>query len=153
MVALDTPRSGIRPLCAWCRYRGPRHKPDLRSSGHLPRGTTGARIEFVADPSRALLSDFSRWHHVLNYWYLPASRADERRFENELKAQGLDFFAMKPLPNPVFDRRIRASWERIFDLDLTVQGIADRPADRSIQATVWALPREAVREVVWFTAR
>ncbi len=100
-----------------------------------------------------LLSDFSLWHHVLNYWYLPASPKDEKAFEATLEAAGLDYFKTKPLRNRVFHRRIESSWERIFDLDLEVRGVTDARANRSVQATLWALPLEAVREITWFIAR
>lgn len=96
----NPPRSSVRPLWAWHTWQGRRARPDLRSSGHLPRGTRAARIEFAAEPSTVLLSDFSLWHYVLNYWYLPASSRDEKSFDAMLKAAGLDFFKTKPLPDP-----------------------------------------------------
>ena len=147
------PVSSARPLWAWHRWQGRRARPDLRSSGHLPQGGRGARIEFAAEPSTVLLSDFSLWHHVLNYWYLPASLKDEKAFETTLKEAGLDFFKTKPLPDPAFHRLIEASWERIFDLDLVVRRITDPRAERSVQAAFWVLPLEAVREITWFIAR
>ena len=100
-----------------------------------------------------LLSDFSLWHHVLNYWYLPSSLKDARAFETTLRAAGLDFFETKPLPDPAFHSLIEASWERVFDLDLAVRGITDARAKRSVQATLWVLPLEAVHEITWFIAR
>jgi hypothetical protein len=100
-----------------------------------------------------LLSDFTLWHHVLNYWYLPASPIDARKFGATLKEAGFDFFKTKPLPDPALHRQIELSWERIFNLDLVVRGITDPRGERSVQATQWALPLEAVREIAWFIAR
>jgi hypothetical protein len=107
----------------------------------------------VAEESNVFLSDFSLWHHVLNYWYLPASLKDERGFDREVRAAGLNYFKTKPLPDPAFHGRIEASWERIFDLSIAVRGVTDRPRDRSIQATMWVLPLQAVLDIRWFTAR
>jgi len=100
-----------------------------------------------------LLSDFSLWHHVLNYWYLPASLGDEKAFEAALKRAGLDFLKTKPFPDPVFHRRIEESGERIFDLNFVARGITAPRATRSVQATLWTLPLKGVREITWFTAR
>jgi hypothetical protein len=46
------------------------------------------RLELEYPDERALLSDFSLWHHVLNYWYLPSSEADGDRFESALADHG-----------------------------------------------------------------
>jgi len=147
------PQSSARPLWAWHTWQGQRGRPDLRRSGHLPRGSRGARVEFAADPRTFLLSDFSLWHYVLNYWYLPSSLSDGKAFEATLKAAGLDFFKTKPLPNASFHRIIEASWERIFDPTLTVRGITDPRTKRTVQAALWSLPLEAVRQITWFTAK
>ena len=100
-----------------------------------------------------LLSDFSLWHHVLNYWYLPASRKDERAFERQLNAVGLDYFKTKPLPDSRLHKRVEASWERIFDLDFVARGVTGPRDERIVQATLWALPLEWVRKITWFTSR
>ena len=142
-----------RSIWAWRAWTDQRARPDLRSTGHLARGFRGARIEFGANPATVLLSDFSLWHYVLNYWYLAASLKDQHAFESEVKAAGLDYFATKPLPDPALHSRIEASWNRIFDLDVFIKGITEKRGTRSIQATLWALPLNAVREITWFTAR
>ena len=50
------------PIWAWHHP-----KPDLRRSGHLPRGTSGVRVEFLVSSDRVLLSDFEAGHGVLNF--------------------------------------------------------------------------------------
>ncbi len=86
-------------LWAWYQWDGiERRKPDLRSSGHLPKGQRGVRIEFEQSDKGVLLSDFDLWHYVLNYWYLPRTIADGDAFETELSEHNLSFFKMKPLP-------------------------------------------------------
>lgn len=127
------------PLWAWYQYDGiARRRPDLRSSRHLPKGTHGVRIEFEATEDAVLLSDFELWHYVLNQWYLATSEEDDRRFESrESPSRNL----------------VRASWVRILDLEWSDPHIA-APRDRkSIQATLWSAPVDAVREVTEFVAR
>ncbi len=68
------PRRNQFPLWAWRQWENEvRAKPDLRSSGHIPKGQEGVRIEFELPENLALLSDFGLWHYVLNYWYLAQS--------------------------------------------------------------------------------
>lgn len=145
--------AGGRPIWAWHTWQPGRRKPDLRSRGHLPPGTRGARIEFEIDPEHVLLSDFSLWHFVLNYWYLPSSPVDEESFEGRLRAAGLDPYRTKPLPDREFHARIEASWDRVFDLESVIEGVTDEPDRRCVQATLWRAPARSVREVAWFVAR
>lgn len=147
------PVASSLPLWAWHTWQGGRARPDLRSAGHLPPGSQGARIEFAIDPGSVLLSDFELWHYVLNYNYLATSMKDDRAFEQKLKIAGLACIALRSLPDPQLHQRIRESWVRIFDLEHTVRGITHARADRCIQATFWALPLESVRRITWFKAR
>ena len=142
------------PLWAWYQWEGEqRRRPDLRSSGHLPRGEQGVRIEFEIDANLVLLSDFELWHYALNYWYLPTSSAEGDTFEMKLAEQGSSFYKTKPLPDPVFDKAIRESWERIFNVGWAEEDLAVPRAEKSIQAAFWGLPLESVRRVDEFTAR
>jgi hypothetical protein len=65
------------PIWAWYHP-----KPDLRLSGHLPRGTSGVRVEFLVSSDRVLLSDFEAWHAVLNCWYLSLSDEESENWGN-----------------------------------------------------------------------
>lgn len=139
------------PIWAWYQWEGQRKKPDLRSSGHLPKGEWGVRIEFEAGAQQVLLSDFDLWHYVLNYWYLPKSLAEGELLEAELEDHGLSFYESKPLPDINYHRQIVESWQRIFDLDWYAEGITDER--KSIQATLWELRLDNVRDVREFKAR
>lgn len=143
------------PVWAWYQWDGGgrRRRPDLRSSGHLPRGERGVRIEFAIDDEMVVLSDFQLWHYVLNYWYLPASTDEGEAFEARVAEQGLSFYRTKPLPDPALDEAIRRSWERIFDLEWAEEDLASPRAEKSIQAALWELPLETVRRVDEFVAR
>jgi len=89
-------------------------KPDLRRSGHLEKGAPGVRLELLVPADRALLSDFDAWHCVLNRWYLALTGEEYARWESRLPE------GHRPgdeLP-PELEREMRASWKRIFDLEL-----------------------------------
>jgi hypothetical protein len=142
------------PVWAWYQWSGVRRpKPDLRARGHLPPDTAGVRIELEVPRARVLLSDFDLWHYALNYWYLPASVADERAFDANLKARGLCYYQMKPLPDRAAHEIIEHSWERMFDLRWTNRAVTRNRAEKSIQAVLWELWLDDVMEVTEFTAR
>jgi hypothetical protein len=142
------------PLWAWYQWQDSRkRKPDLRFAGHLPKGKRGVCIEFEIDETQALLSDFELWHYVLNYWYLPVSEKEGEKFEAELERHNLSFFQTKPLPDPKSHQAIVASWQRIFDLNWTVKGLAEPKPKKAIQATLWEIRSVCIRDVQEFTAR
>lgn len=142
------------PIWAWYQWRGERQrKPDLRAAGHLEKGEKGVRIEFKVNEQRALLSDFDLWHYVLNYWFLPPSEAEGDAFEAELAARGLSFFKTKPLPSTRYHRAIETSWQRIFDLNFSSADIAAPRKEKCVQACLWEITLDDVRDVSEFTAR
>lgn len=142
------------PLWAWYQYdRFEKRKPDLRSIGYLPKGQRGVRIEFEHPDEGALLSDFSLWHYVLNYWYIPRTLADQEAFEAELSEHNLSYYEMKPLPVLEYHQRMEGSWDRIFDLDWVEDEISEPYDKKRIQATFWKLHLDRIRDVHIFTAR
>lgn len=142
------------PLWAWYQWEGKcRKKPDLRSTGFLPRGHEGVRIEFELNNDEVLLSDFSLWHYVLNYWYLPKSKTEGEAFAAELAARELSFYETKPLPDYEYHLRIKQSWERIFDIDWTQDSITSAKKSKSIQACFWELKLGDVKRVDRFIAK
>ncbi|MDZ7840387.1 MAG: DUF3841 domain-containing protein [Gammaproteobacteria bacterium] len=75
------PRGSRYPVWAWKVYDSDSPRPDLRCVAHLPRGTRGARLEIDVPDERVLLSDFMRWHSVLNGGYL----YDDLREDEEME--------------------------------------------------------------------
>ncbi len=147
------PRPGSLPLWAWKQWLGPhRLRPDLRCSGHQPRGTASVRLTLDVPDADVLLSDFDGWHHVLNGWHLAVSEAEADAFEGDLAAAGVP--PGWPYPEP-FRSRMVESWQRIFDIDRT--GLDPfwhgDPAQQSIQATLWRLAVGQVRSIERFMAR
>lgn len=129
---------GRFPIWAWAGTR-----PDLRTTGFLPRGSPGARLEFTVPVNRVLLSDFNAWHHVLNGWYLP------------LTQQEADGWAQACQLYPGSDclrHWLLASWERIFDLDLLDRSELTAPVTL-VQAVLEEIRLEEVNRVSLFTAR
>jgi hypothetical protein len=146
---------GVRyPVWAWYQYESSRKmKPDLRSSGLEIRGAKCVRVEFEADTSQVLLSDFDRWHHVLMGSYLPESEEDDERFDRLVRGAGLSVSSrVDELPSHLRDKII-LSWNRIFDLDTADPYIARPQKKKSIQATVWKVDMIAVSDVTPFIAR
>lgn len=141
------------PVWFWYQWQdAEKRKPDLRTSGHLPKGEQGVRLTLTIQADAALLSDFDLWHYVLNYWYLPSSVAEGDAFAAELAAVGLDSYRTKPLPAPYHERLV-ASWQRIFDLDWAAPALADPKAEKQLQGVVWEITLAQVQEVQAFVAR
>ena len=147
------PSSDFFPLWAWFQSRGSdKRRPDLRFTGHLPRGETGVLIEFHAEMAEVLLSDFELWHYVLNYWYLPHSHVDAIRFDTVLASLGAHSPSEVPTCNRAFHADIRKSWEKIFNLQWSYPDIASEFPQKQIQATLWRLNRNQVKGCKIFKA-
>lgn len=141
------------PVWAWYQWESlQRPRPDLRAAGHLTPGERGVLIACEVADQRVLLSDFELWHYVLNNWYIPHSEADAQQFEAEGEAHT---FSAQPDSTDChrFQQKITASWGRIFDLDWEEEYCTHKRAEKSIQATLWELRLEDVRNIKEFTAK
>ncbi len=147
-VRVGQPPQGCHyPLWAWYQWSGPRReRPDLRSRAHLPTGQRGVRIAFKADPQQVLLSDFDRWHAVLNQQYLSKNDYDARDFEQKFENKGKYNNARKLM-------LIRKSWEKIFDVEPLCKSSREHALQFSIQAVLWELRLDQVHEMRFFIAR
>ena len=143
----------VFPIWAWNRWNGIKQpKPDLRSSGHLEKGTKGVRIEFEIEDKRVLLSEFDLWHMVFHRSYIGKSEKDELEFEKELKDNGYDNIDFTKLPAK-YKMKIERSWEKIFDLSWENDYYTHKNEDKCIQATLWRLKIENVIDVKEFAGR
>lgn len=130
------------PVWAWHSYDGEaKRRPDLRRSAHLPTGTRGVRIELRAPAELALLSDFRKWHCVLNGHYCCLDAAEDARIEALDKAGNLS------------RGMVVGSWQRIFDLTSGAEGWWGPRDARAIQACLPRIKLDWVRRVDHFTAR
>ncbi|RJS80476.1 DUF3841 domain-containing protein [Methanophagales archaeon] len=135
------------PIWAWYHP-----KPDLRRSGHLPRGTSGVRVEFLVSSDRVLLSDFEAWHAVLNCWYLSLSEEESDNWDTRCERAGIKIgWDNWPPPAP-FKEEIMRSWERIFDLEL-LKTHSEWMGGGAIQACIEKIYMDEVVTVTYFKAR
>lgn len=141
------------PMWAWHWYNGMNsRKPDLRTRTMRDWSLTQRMVllNLDVDDSRVLLSDYDGWHWCLNYWYLARAR-ETQAFQRDVKnALGTSYFKTKPLPDPVYDAKLRKSWERMFDLN-AMRPILETPMKKQIvQATLWQLAKTDVVAAVEF---
>lgn len=133
------------PVWVWTK------RPDLRRAAHLPKGEKGVLIELELNEEDVLFSDFELWHYVLNYWHIPNSMEESDKFDEELESKGIEFH-QKPKPEP-YHSMIIDSWQKIFDLDWYVEGIADKREDKIIQGVTWEIELNQVVSVKKFVTR
>jgi hypothetical protein len=115
------------------RYRGEfpvwlfQHKPDLRYSGYLPKGTRSVLLKVDLEPESYLVSDFMTWHLVLNNITFTK---DDDGLENIGKEE---------------------SWERIFDFEF----LKELYGEKYIlpQITTGAIPVKKIELIRQFIAR
>jgi hypothetical protein len=115
------------------RYRGEfpiwlfQHKPDLRYSGYLPRGTKSVLLKANLEPESCLRSDFMTWHLVLNNITFTKDDKGLEEIEKEV------------------------SWERIFDFDF----LKEVNGEKYIlpQITTGAIPVKNIKLVKEFIAK
>ena len=135
------------PIWAWYHP-----KPDLRRSGHLPRDTSGVRVECLVGSDSVLLSDFDAWHAVLNCWYLSLSEEKSDKWDIRCESAGIKIgWENWPPPAP-FKEEIMRSWERIFDLEL-MKKHSEWIGSGAIQACIEKIYTDEVVNVTYFRAR
>lgn len=128
IARIGPPPRGVRyPIWAWTE------RPDLCQNAHAPAGRPSVLLHLEVAADRVALTDFLRWHAVLNNHYLTRSEAE---WETTERAPETD---------------VRTSWQRIFDLDdsrdLAWEG------EPVAQACLWEVRPDDVRRVEQFIAR
>jgi len=139
----EPPPGVAYPVWAWAQCGSRGLKPNLAEPGHLAPNARGVCIEFEMPPERVLLSDFDLWHFVFGQdTHIPVS-VEEMELLDEWDVSDRDVYTQA---------EIRASWNRIFDLDFSAPDIARPRAQKWIQGTVWEVPFNLVRAVEAFVA-
>ena len=147
------PNKNIYPIWSWYQYKNSEYKrPDLRTSGFLPKGTKGVRIEFEKPEPEILLSDFDLWHFVLNYWHIADNKKQELEFDKLLKASSLKF-TDKEKYTPKLKNILESSWNKIFDMNYDSVYVEDEFKRKKIQATFWTLKSTEIINVNFFNAK
>ncbi|WP_339728773.1 DUF3841 domain-containing protein [uncultured Gimesia sp.] len=129
------------PTFAWYKFFEKHRRPDLRWSGHFPRGTPGVRVELEVDQEQVLLSNFSMWHAVLNQDFLAGNKSESHEHEELLKA------------GKSTHKMMNDSWNRIFDLKFGDWRYWGKRSERAIQACIESVSIEQIRKVDHFIAR
>lgn len=129
------------PLWAWFRYYRSRWTAPTKG-WRLEKGEKLYRLTFEANDTDVLLSEFGDWHCVLNNAYFGISEEDYDQFDAEFEDRKLstEEAAKK-------EARIRASWERIFDLDLVKVFNGKTQKAECIQACLWKIELSQVTKV------
>lgn len=135
------PLEAKHPIWAWYRYYEGRRTADTRG-WRLEKDEKLYRITFEANDSDVLLSDFGDWHSVLHRAYLGISEEDYDQFDAEFEDRDLNQEEATKK-----EAAIKASWERIFDLDL-VKVFGKKVEKREcIQACLWKIELSQVTKV------
>lgn len=140
---IEHPEGVTYPVWAWHTRKWKHTKPDLRYSDYGRRGEHLVCMELEIPDDQVLLSDFERWHDVLNNWYSDASTNEE---EWEKEHEWYD-----NLPEEQKKEELLKSWERIFDL--TPIDTDWRANGRYIQAVFWELKLENIIDVRHFVCK
>jgi hypothetical protein len=116
-------RSEEQVRFAWYAYRGQaRIRPDLRESGHLPRGTEGFLELWEVPVASTLIMQFEMWVHIMNGWFVAESHEEMAWFERQ--------------PHVQRDSLVRRNWPRVFERDWGDPEYWGQSADRALQACV-----------------
>lgn len=131
------------PVWAWHTHDG---KPlaDLRKREFGLKGERRVRLTLEVPQELVLLSDEEDWHHVLNGWFITDTEAESDLWDEREKIW----------PNEQYQKAMRESWEKIFDLNRPQDPNWGRPGpSRYVQACFWVLDANMVEEERWFVPR
>jgi len=107
------------PIWAWHTYRGKPYKIDRRTSYYKNLTKNDYILEVEIPDKEVLLSDFDKWHYVLNDIGIPENEDDEESFEYYFNLTG---------------NLKEESWKRIFKVEKS----------RYIQANFWILNKDNI---------
>lgn len=101
-------------------------------------------LTLEVDQDKVVYFDANRWGYVVNHFYLPLDREDEKRHNLELERYGITNEAALvsgDLGNfyPLLKQKILASWTRLFD---------DKGENPLMQATLWEIKKDWVVDIL-----
>lgn len=132
---VNFPPSGVKyPIWAWYKQNYAHRPPDFRRRLDYEDQVC---IEIEVPENLVLLSDFEKWHFVLNDWYLPNASGEAEWLQQEQWFDGLSKETQR-----LYKQK---SWQKIFDVtprkgEWTANG-------RDIQGCFWVLKSEYIRKV------
>ncbi len=138
---IGSPPEGVEyPVWAWYMQNSKHKKPDLRSErwSNGPGNEEYTCIEFEIPDDQVLLSDFDAWCVILSNGLLTESEAESDRLDAFCDSLTLgDQKAFK-----------EENWKRVFDITPKHNDWITRGS--WVQATVWELRKEMIRDVRFF---
>jgi hypothetical protein len=121
----------LHPMWAWYRYNN-KSRPTLR--GQFNKNEVGYLIKFQIDDDKVLLSDFDKWHLILN--------ASEKELNQKKTIFDLKDFDQDDISNligegfEIEEDKITYNWNNILLNKESTIG--------TIQATFWCLKKEQI---------
>lgn len=103
-------------------------------------------LELEVEREHVVITDFDKWGYVVNYWYVPLDKEDEKKHNEELKKNGIGdesalYMSHKGNFYPMLKNKIIKSWERIFEIS--------EESDVLTQATLWEIKKEWLVKVLY----
>ncbi|CAH2212725.1 DUF3841 domain-containing protein [Tepidibacter aestuarii] len=104
-------------------------------------------LELEVDKENVIITDQEKWGYVVNYWYIPLDREDERKHNEELKKYGISdeselFMSDKGNFYPLLRDKTKKSWNRLFDNNIRLCELT--------QATLWEIKKEWIVNIVYY---
>ena len=142
---------------AWSGDRG-KKLVDMRTRPYC-RSQDNVLLTINKNPQDILLSDFSLWNFVLNYWALYTSKQDEKMWNNICKEKSTNYFNHKPLTQYHLNEKIEKTWELIFEIEEKDNGFyfnTDKKVQKYlevynkpqvVQATFWNIKKDELKKV------
>ncbi|MCT4594344.1 MAG: DUF3841 domain-containing protein [Anaeromicrobium sp.] len=94
-----------------------------------------------------VITDQEKWGYVINYWYVPLDREDEKKHNKELKKYGVKdesalIMSSKGNFYPLLRDKIKKSWDRLFDHNIRLCDLT--------QATLWEIKKEWIIDIIQY---
>lgn len=132
-LKVGKPPKGVRhPIWVWYKLDYAHRRPDFRL---VPDYDDQVCLELEIPESDILLSDFEKWHFVLNDWYLNDAVSEK---ESYAKDQWFEH-----LPQVKQQKVKENSWQQIFDVTPRIGEWTQNGA--FVQGCCWLLKKEYVR--------
>lgn len=134
------PEGVIYPVWAWYKQKGKHKKPDLRSErwGYVSADEDYTCIEFEIPDEQVLLSDYDSWYIILNNCL----------FTDSLEEWDQKYAYYDSLPIAEQKAYKEKDWEKVFDITPFKNNWTQR--GDWVQATVWELRKDMIRDVRFF---
>ena len=102
----------------------------------------GFLIKLKVPENKIILFDAKKWNKILNLKYVPNSEKDLKEHKEKLKKYGIksDSEIMLSPHYPNLKEEIKASWQRLFEVD--------KNNSNKIKAALWELRLEWVEEII-----